>query len=106
MDTVDASEIPTPRGPGAGVAKGAFYAGDWSFGWHASKGEPRSYVVKRPGYFRSRDESRFPLTPDGWKEAWLFFSSMDPKGARALTSRWRPSEDVGITAQPIASPEA
>src|SRR5207302_10655524 len=68
--------------------KGAFYSGKWSFGWDVPKRQPGAYVVKRPGYFGSREEQRFPLTSDGWGAAWLVFSTKDPEGARVLSTRW------------------
>jgi hypothetical protein len=59
---------------------------------------PSSYYVARNGFWAMRDVRRFPMTAQGWEEAWQEFVRLEPLAAQAY------SADVARAAGRTADP--
>jgi hypothetical protein len=55
-----------------------------SLGWQDTRNDGPCFVVARVGTMKEKVLDRFPLTEDGWAQAWAVLANLDPAAARAV----------------------
>jgi Short C-terminal domain len=59
----------------------------YSLGWQDHRKAGPSFVLVRLRWFGRAVKARFPLTEQGWKDAWRALSSADPRAAAAIAAK-------------------
>ncbi len=59
----------------------------YTLGWHDTKSDGPCFVVARVGALGAKAVDRFPLTKDGWAQAWSALVQLDPGGAQAVAGK-------------------
>jgi hypothetical protein len=57
-----------------------------AIGWQDSKKGP-CFVVARRGFLADKVLDRFPLTPEGWAQAWAALAGLDAQAAQAVATK-------------------
>ena len=59
----------------------------YTLGWHNTRKDGPCFVVARLGVIGDKVLDRFPLTADGWAQAWAALVKLDPNGAQAVAKK-------------------
>lgn len=73
----------------------------YTLGWQDSRTDGPCFVVARLGFMRDKVLDRFPLTADGWAQAWAALVGLDAGAAQAVAERVQEllAADAGQTAE-------
>lgn len=59
----------------------------YTLGWHDTKNDGPCFVVARVNVMGAKVVDRFPLTEDGWAQAWSALVKLDPGAAQAVAGK-------------------
>ena len=95
------------------VAPGMVYRGSpellvdydvhYSLGWQDRRKDGPSFVLVRTRWFGGPVKARFPLTEQGWEDAWQALSSADPSAAAAVAAKLARQAERDNTAAALAA---
>jgi hypothetical protein len=73
----------------------------YSLGWQSGRKAGRSFVVMRLGAWSDKVVQCFPLTEEGWGQAWASLVSLDPDAAKSVARavESRATSDAGNKAE-------